>query len=198
VQYMRRHRTSLRPNWTLIGEPPTGDSWLHEIKPTAIVWRDGVATLYSRNVLSWTRKLPKLAKLRGQLSVSEAIFDGEVCHVLRTGATSFGAIQNDLSAKQTDGLVYLSSTCSIYTSSRLSEVELFSRRMLLEYVVQSAPDHRLRHSEHQMGQGSEFFAAASAVPLGGIVSRVSNSTYRAFDNRAGRRSRQSDARSSSS
>ena len=132
----------------------------------------------SRNGLDWTRRLPELGLLMAQLPVKEAIIDGELCHVLLTGATSFSALKTDLGDKHTDGLVFFAFDLLYLNGYRLHEATLVARKTLLEWILMSPPDHRIRYSAHQAGNGPEFFADAAAMHLEGIVSKLAIGKYR--------------------
>jgi ATP dependent DNA ligase domain len=89
---------------------PLGDQWLHEIKFDGyrmLASIDaGKARFISRNGLDWTARFPALAAALGSLDVSQAILDGEVCHELANGVTSFEALQADLPEGKTAHLVF--------------------------------------------------------------------------------------------
>ena len=167
---------------TLADTAPDGPGWVHEIKYDGYRMlahvANGTTELYSQNGLTWTRKLPELAALTTELPVGEAIFDGTLCHVLPNGVTNFGALQSDLSAKRTDGLVFFIFDLVYLNGFRLDQVELHMRKYLLEYIMYSSPDHRLRFSEYQTGGGPKFFKVAASVPVEGIVSKRRDSKYR--------------------
>ncbi|HEY2147835.1 MAG TPA: DNA polymerase ligase N-terminal domain-containing protein, partial [Pirellulales bacterium] len=67
---------------TLVKQPPTGDSWFHEIKfdgyrIVAFVERDKIRFV-TRNDLDWTAKMPQLDEAMRRLKLRQAIFDGEI------------------------------------------------------------------------------------------------------------------------
>ncbi len=161
---------------------PTGDDWLHEIKFDGYRMlahiRDGSARFYSRNRHDWTDRFPELAGLLPKLPVTEAILDGEIVHMLETGVTSFGRLQADIGDKRTAGLFFVVFDLLYLDGWRLERVRLDKRKALLASVLADPPDTRIRYSDHQVGRGPEFFAAAAAIPLEGIVSKRRDSTYR--------------------
>ncbi|HWI15214.1 MAG TPA: DNA polymerase ligase N-terminal domain-containing protein, partial [Burkholderiales bacterium] len=67
---------------TLVGAPPTGAGWVHEMKLDGyrILARieEGTARLYSRNGKEWTSNFPAIARAAGRLPVQSAWLDGEV------------------------------------------------------------------------------------------------------------------------
>jgi bifunctional non-homologous end joining protein LigD len=55
---------------------------------------------------------------------------------------------------------------------------LIDRKTLLEPLLPARLKRIVRYSEHHVGHGAEFFAAAAAVPLEGIVSKKADAPYR--------------------
>jgi bifunctional non-homologous end joining protein LigD len=168
---------------TLATAAPDGNGWAHEIKLDGYRMqahiRAGATSLTSRNSIDWSDRFPELCALLAQLPVTEAIIDGEVCHMLPTGVTSFGALQDDLSWKVTDGLIFLAFDLLYLNGYRFDGAVMTVRKQFLEYVLQSPPDHRIRYSDHHAGQGAAFFAQAAAIPgIEGIVSKRLDAPYR--------------------
>jgi bifunctional non-homologous end joining protein LigD len=168
---------------TLVPAAPDGAGWAHEIKYDGYRMqahiRAGATIFTSRNGLDWSTKFPELGALLGQMPVDEAIIDGEVCHVLPTGVTSFGALQDDLSRKHTDGLVFFAFDLVYLNGYRLDGALLRVRKQFLQFILEGWPDHRVRYSDHHIGQGPEFFAKAAAIPgIEGIVSKRLDAPYR--------------------
>jgi len=167
---------------TLTGTAPAGDDWLHEIKFDGyrmLVRIDGgKAKFISRGGLDWTAKFPSLAAALGSLGVSQAILDGEVCHEMPSGITNFGALQADLSEGKTAHLVFFAFDLLYLDGWVLTRCRLIDRKTLLEPLLPARLKRIVRYSEHQIGHGPEFFAAAAAVPLEGIVSKKADAPYR--------------------
>jgi bifunctional non-homologous end joining protein LigD len=70
---------------TLAAAAPEGHGWAHEIKLDGYRMqahiRAGATILTSRNGIDWSAKFPELCGLLAELPVTEAIVDGEVCHL---------------------------------------------------------------------------------------------------------------------
>src|SRR5439155_11925534 len=93
---------------TLVGKPPDGAEWLHEIKYDgyrllARIER-GKARLTTRGGLDWTTKFPTLARCLGELRLDSALIDGELVHLEDDGTTSFAGLQDAISRDNTDAL----------------------------------------------------------------------------------------------
>ena len=86
---------------TLVGEPPSGDNWVHEIKfdgyRALCRINNGEVTLLTRSNNDWTRKFQSIADQMGDLPIANAILDGEITSSEVSGATSFEALQQALS-----------------------------------------------------------------------------------------------------
>jgi bifunctional non-homologous end joining protein LigD len=166
---------------TLSDAAPEGDQWLHEIKFDGyrmLVRIDGgKAKFISRGGLDWTAKFPSLAAAIGSLGVSQAILDGEICHELPSGVTNFGALQADLSEGKTAHLVFFAFDLLYLDGWDLTRCRLIDRKTLLAPLLPARLKRTVRYSEHQIGHGPEFFAAAAAIPLEGIVSKRADAPY---------------------
>jgi len=166
---------------TLSDAAPDGDQWLHEIKFDGyriLVRIDGgKAKFISRGGLDWTARFPYLAAALGSLGVSQAILDGEVCHELSSGVTSFAALQTDLSEGKTAHLAFFAFDLLYLNGWDLTRCRLIDRKTLLASLLPARLKRTVRYSEHQIGQGPEFFAAAAAIPLEGVVSKRADGPY---------------------
>ncbi len=102
VPRRRRCRRSWSPSLLRLSDkPPTGGSWVHEIKfdgyrLLARIDR-GHAKLKTRSGLDWTSKFPSLKKALEALPVVTAFLDGEVVVETEKGTPSFAELQADLS-----------------------------------------------------------------------------------------------------
>ena len=167
---------------TLAAEAPEGDGWLHETKFDGYRMlariESGQAAIISRNGKDWTRKFPELAQLLPSLPVREAVLDGEICYMLPDHVTGFGELHAAIGDKKTASLVYFIFDLIYLDGYRLDGAGLLDRKALLARILESPPDDRLRYSEHQIGGGPEFFAAAAATAgLEGIVSKKTDARY---------------------
>jgi bifunctional non-homologous end joining protein LigD len=68
--------------------------------------RGGVATLYTRSGLNWTKRFPTIAEAMGHIRATELILDGEVISADEKGAANFSALQDDLTKSRYDRMVY--------------------------------------------------------------------------------------------
>ena len=85
------------PGWmrlclpTLVDAPPMGAQWVHEIKwdgyRVSAYFKDGKATVRTRNGHDWTRRFPTIAAAVARLPVRSAVIDGEAV-ISSTGAVA--------------------------------------------------------------------------------------------------------------
>ncbi|HYM02041.1 MAG TPA: DNA ligase D [Stellaceae bacterium] len=167
---------------TQAAHAPPGEDWLHEIKFNGYrilaAIRRGAAKLVSRNGLDWTAKFPELAQALAELPVKDAVLDGEVVHIAKSGATSFAGLQDDLSAGRTAGLVYMAFDLLFLDGWDLSGSKLIDRKAALQALLAKGGAPQLRYSDYHRGRGPEFFASACSFGLEGIVSKRADARYR--------------------
>jgi len=154
---------------------PRGDEWLHEIKfdgyRMLAYLRHGKVELRSRKDLDWTEKFPELAEALSRLPVDEAVLDGEVVHYTEKGVTSFSGLQNALAERDAANLVYMAFDLLFFDGWDLTGAGLEDRKAALHAFLEADPLPTIRYSDHQLGAGPDFFAAACKVELEGIVSK---------------------------
>ena len=95
---------------TLAGKPPSGDSWVHEVKFDGyrLLARidGGHVKLMTRRGLDWTAKFPSVKKALEALPVVTALLDGEVVVETERGTPDFAGLQADLSEGRSDRFHY--------------------------------------------------------------------------------------------
>lgn len=179
---------------TLATRPPSGDSWLYEVK-----W-DGVRALcfiennelciLSRSGKRCEQQYPELSVLPHQVQASQAILDGEIAVLDEKGRSSFGLIQPRISVGDANAIAHLSRSTPVnlflfdllyLDGYDLRGVALEERKRLLSEIV--TPSDRIRVSDFFTVDGAAMLEAARANGLEGIVGKARGSKYE------GRRSR---------
>lgn len=176
---------------TLSDEAPKGEDWLHEIKfdgyrLVAHIDR-GKVRLLTRNGNDWTARFREQASALKQLAVSQAVLDGEVVAMSRDGSTSFRKLQEALSKKQTNALVFQLFDLVWLDGYDLRKAELVERKRALRQLLESANSDGstiLRYSDHVTGEGDAFFEQACMLGLEGIISKRMDAPYRSARSRA--------------
>ena len=169
---------------TLVQDAPAGDDWLHEMKfdgyRILAYVADGQVQLKSRRGIDWTDKFPGVATALAKLPLTAALLDGEVAVPMPDGRTSFGALQEALSAGAARGVIYFAFDLLHLDGRVLTRVPLEARKLTLRALLTAAPAGLpLRFSDHVVGRGPEFFAQVRARGLEGIVSKRKTDVHRA-------------------
>jgi bifunctional non-homologous end joining protein LigD len=179
---------------TLATRPPSGDSWLYEVK-----W-DGVRALcfidnaqlciLSRSGKRCEQQYPELSVLPRHVKASQAILDGEIAVLDDKGRSSFNLIQPRISVSDANAVAHLSRSTPVnlflfdllyLDGYDLRGVPLEERKGLLSEIV--TPSDRIHVSDFFTVDGDAMLEAARANGLEGIVAKTRGSKYE------GRRSR---------
>jgi ATP-dependent DNA ligase len=159
-------------------QPPSGDTWVHEIKHDGfrvIARKDGVRVrLYSRPGNDLTYRFPLIVEALARLRSRSCIIDGEAVCCDEDGMPSFDRIRY----RRHDASVFLYAFDLIELSGDdLRREPLEVRKATLKSVLAKAGPG-LRLNEHIEGDGPTVFAHACNMGLEGIVSKHKASTYR--------------------
>jgi bifunctional non-homologous end joining protein LigD len=179
---------------TLATRPPSGNSWLYEVK-----W-DGVRALcfiennelriLSRSGKRCDQQYPELSVLPRHVNASQTILDGEIAVLDDKGRSSFSLIQPRISVADANSVAHLSRSTPVnlflfdllYLDGHdLRGAPLEERKRLLSEVV--VPSDRIHVSDFFTVDGDAMLEAARANGLEGIVAKARGSKYE------GRRSR---------
>ncbi|MDR3386068.1 MAG: DNA ligase D [Rudaea sp.] len=161
--------------------PPEGDDWVHEVKwdgyrlLATIV--GGRPTLWSRNALEWTSRLPDIVTALSGLGLQAAQLDGELI-VLRDGKSDFNALQAMLSGEDAASPVYVMFDLVHLNEYSLAGCPLVARKQSLRSVIDLRKSPHLRFSDHHVGDGGRVFAQAMEHGLEGVMSKRAASPYR--------------------
>ncbi len=177
---------TLYPQLAALSEgAPNGRAWLHEIKFDGYRLmahiEHGKVHLMTRNGHDWTARFRAQVKQLQALPVEQAILDGELVALTAGGASSFRALQESISRKQTRQLVYQVFDLVYLDGYDLSAVPLVDRKQALKQLLEAAAyEHSglVRYSDHLQGQGPAFFEQACALGLEGVVSKRATAPYR--------------------
>ena len=179
---------------TLATHPPSGDSWIYEVKWDGVralcFIADGELRISSRSGKRCEQQYPELSVLPRHVKGSQAILDGEIAVLDDKGRSSFNLIQPRISVTDANSVAHLarSSPTSLFLFDLLyldgydlRGVPLEERKRLLSEIV--TPSERIHVSDFFTVDGNAMLEAARANGLEGIVAKARGSTYE------GRRSR---------
>jgi bifunctional non-homologous end joining protein LigD len=174
------------PGWaapqlaTLVGAAPDGDEWVHEIKldgyrVLARIER-GRVRLLTRNRQDWTERFPAVAEAAATLPGKEALLDGEIVALDRSGVSSFQALQQGAEGKGGWSLAYVAFDLLFLDGRDLRGQPLVERKKALARLLRGRRG-RLRYSEHFDAPGPEVHQRACRMHLEGIVSKRKQAPY---------------------
>ncbi|MXP41855.1 ATP-dependent DNA ligase [Altererythrobacter soli] len=167
---------------TLADDAPCGDDWQHEIKydgyRTEIAVSGGSARAFTRNGHDWTSKYRPLVGAAASLACSTALIDGEVIVQDEAGRSDFHSLRAAIHQSPAR-LAFMAFDLLELDGRDLRRLPLEDRRSrLADLLGENRPGNCLQMSTHIVGSGEEFFAAADAHNLEGIVSKKLGSRYR--------------------
>ena len=163
-----------------VDTPPSGDSWLHEIKfdgyrlHARIV--NKTAKLLTRNGLDWTPKYPAIAAAVAKLPAQSAYIDGEVCAIRADGTTSFAELRAATDHKETTRLIYFAFDLLFIDGDDLTNRPLIERKNRLRKLLGRAPKN-IYFVDHVIGNGQAFYDTTCKHDVEGIVSKRVEAPY---------------------
>jgi bifunctional non-homologous end joining protein LigD len=172
---------------TLKPHAPTASGWVHEIKFDGYRLQarleNGKVRLLTRTGLDWTERFGKAVPAAlAALPARQAIIDGELVVEGSGGASSFAALQADLSAGRTDRFVFYAFDLLYLDGLDMRGVGLTDRKAALERLLENAPE-ALRYSGHFEEDGDLVLRHACRLSLEGVVSKRAGSAYHSGRNK---------------
>ena len=172
---------------TLVDAAPSEAGWIAESKFDGYRMlcrisgpaRDGriEARLITRNGLDWTDRMPSLAEALQQLGIERAWLDGEIVVLDRDGVPDFNALQNAMDSRRSDAVVYYLFDAPFVGEYDLRRVPLWSRKRVLERLLEKNTSERLRFSESFNVRGSQLLQAACRLGLEGVILKQEDAPY---------------------
>src|SRR5476649_2471770 len=95
---------------------------------------DGDVSLKTRTGLDWTDKFPTIAKAAAKLP--DAIIDGEIVGLSKSGSPDFSALQTALSEGSTDDLVFFAFDLLFSNGDDLRQMPLSERKKRLRQKLE--------------------------------------------------------------
>jgi bifunctional non-homologous end joining protein LigD len=165
---------------TLRDKAPTGREWLHEIKidgyRAQVHLRAGKVTVYSRSGYDWTRQFAAIARAAEELRADDAIIDGEVTVLGKTGLPDFQALRRELRNRDSKRLIYHAFDLLYLNGRALRPLPLIERKAALHKLLAKAPE-ALVYVEHLETDGETVFKHVCDMGLEGIVSKRRDAPY---------------------
>jgi bifunctional non-homologous end joining protein LigD len=166
---------------SLQSKPPSGASWVHEIKFDGYRIQarieGGRVRLLTRTGLDWTEKFGDgIVAALASLGAETALLDGEVVVETATGASDFSALQADLSAGRSDRFRYYAFDILHLDGIDFTGASLLDRKAVLERLI--PPQGPVAYSAHFGNDGGLVLRHACRLSLEGVVSKRSDAPYR--------------------
>lgn len=170
---------SVKPMLATLTDAPFDDKdWLYEIKwdgyRAVASWDGKRATLYSRNGKDFAKRYEPVSEALRSLT-KPCVLDGEIVMVDAAGKSHFELLQN-YQRSQEGELQYQVFDILWLDGQDLRGLPLIERKDLLKDLL--ADSGSIRYSEHIVGQGKKFFAAAEKQGLEGIMAKRCDSLYK--------------------
>jgi bifunctional non-homologous end joining protein LigD len=168
---------------TPVARPPNGEAWVHEIKLDGYriyCRRDARgARLLTRTGQDWTDRFRRLVGPLEALPANEFALDGEVVVLDDDGHSSFGALQEALSADDQRRLTLFAFDLLHLDGYDLRGAALADRKGALRELIEGGSGlSSIRYSDHIEATGEEVFRHASEMGLEGVVSKQRTRPYR--------------------
>jgi bifunctional non-homologous end joining protein LigD len=167
----------------LVGEPPHGADWVHEIKLDGYRMQlrveGGEARLLTRNGLDWTHRFAAIATCAAQ-ALPDSLIDGEVIAVDADGTHDFSDLQAALSEGRSDALSMVAFDLLFAEGADLRALPLAERKARLAAMLGragAALDGGVTYVGHIDEAGADILEAACAMGLEGVVSKRLDRPY---------------------
>lgn len=191
-QMLEGARDSAMPNMpqvamaTLAENPSSDPGWIFEIKwdgiRTLAQVRDGKVQLWSRTKRDITPEFPELASIGANLNAQDVLLDGEVVVLDSKGRSDFQSLQSRMGVRNPSPKLVSSVPVAYYVFDilycdgyDLRQAPLLQRKEFLKTILE--PNHVIRYSDHQVGDGEKLFELAQKEHLEGIIGKLASSTY---------------------
>ncbi|SEC81041.1 bifunctional non-homologous end joining protein LigD [Rhizobiales bacterium GAS191] len=166
---------------TLVGTPPSGPEWAHEIKhdgcrAISVIDR-GKVSIFIRRGLDRADRMPGTARALAALKLRSAVIDGEAVMVGKDGISDFFDIHAALARRSAPHAVLMAFDVLHLDGEDLRDRALEDRRAILADLLRK-PGSWLQFSQEIVGDGLTVLRGACDMGLEGIVSKRRGSPYR--------------------
>lgn len=184
VKAKRKARPAAAPQFrdvqlaTLADVPPTGSSWVHEVKYDgyrALLVKSGDrVAAFTRKGNDWTEQFAGLARAAAAIDAQSAAIDGEVVALDDKGMPSFSKLQNAL--KGGGELKFFAFDLLELDGTDLTHLPLLDRKAKLQPLI-AAVGEPLLYSDHIAGDGEQVLDTLCKFGGEGIVSKRADGKY---------------------
>ena len=135
-------------------------------------------TLFSRSGLDWTRRFPAVAQALLSFPADTVLLDGEIAYVKPDGITDFKSLQEYIDTPDPAIRYFVFDLLNLDGKDWRAKTLKQRRARLAELMSEKGVSDYLVYSDYVQGSGAEFFAAACARKLEGIISKRADAPYR--------------------
>jgi bifunctional non-homologous end joining protein LigD len=162
--------------------PQLAPHWLLEIKldgyRTITTADDKTVRCYSRTDLDWTDRFGAVPGVIAKLGLKGALLDGEMVVVDAKGHTSFGALQEALTAGGA-GISYFVFDLLAEGGNDLRSLPLGMRKARLQKLLAKAPkDGPVLYCDHIRSNGEAMLRNLCELGLEGVIAKRADKPYR--------------------
>ena len=170
----------IEPMQAMLAESPPRGEWLYEIKFDgfrAIALRGGPeARLLSRNKKDFGGKFPEVLESISELSVRDAVIDGEIVALDDKGISSFQLLQAFELGRKRPPIFYYAFDLLRLDGKDLRERPLSERKEMLGKLLKNPPGV-IRFSASLGEDAEELLGRAREIGLEGLIGKRKNSQY---------------------
>jgi ATP-dependent DNA ligase len=163
-----------------VDRPPSGPSWVHEIKHDGyrlMVRRDGERVrCFTRNGHDWADRFPAIVEAADRIRAQSFLIDGEAVIIGDDGTHDFRALR---SKRRGSDAVLFAFDLIEHDGNDLRDLPLIDRKWRLGKLIGKAKKWRaIQFVEHLTGDGPTVFEHVCRMGLEGIVSKRTDAPYR--------------------
>jgi bifunctional non-homologous end joining protein LigD len=162
-----------------VARPPSGPSWVHEIKHDGyrlMVRRDGERVrCFTRGGYDWAKRFPAIVEAALRLKAQSFLIDGEAVIARDDGLPDFHALR---SKRRGHDAVLFAFDLIEQDGDDLRDLPLIERKRRLAKLIGKAKRRAIRFNEHLTGDGPTVFDHVCRMGLEGIVSKRTDARYR--------------------
>ena len=164
----------------LVERPPSGASWIHEVKFDGYRIQarveDRHVVLRTSKGLDWTHKFVPIA--RAAAALPNGIYDGEIVALDKKGVPNFGVLQTALAEEKTDDLFYFVFDLLFVLGDDFQNLPLRERKAALKRIIEKlGSDSVIRYVEHFDASGESVLENARKLSLEGVISKQVDDIY---------------------
>jgi bifunctional non-homologous end joining protein LigD len=163
----------------LASAPPAYGDWIYEIKfdgYRAMAFKNGDAVrIYSRNEKDFGDKFPEIVDAVASVKADEAIIDGEIVALDKTGVSSFQLLQT-IEIGERPPIYYYAFDLLRLNGKDLRNLSLIERKAQLEQILKNAPQE-IRYSASLGNDASKLLKQVAKLGLEGLIGKRADSVY---------------------